>query len=157
MGRLLHLLAAQRGRSRAAEVGSGCGVGTAWLAAGLPPGVPLYTTELDATRAAAVRELFAADDDVHVLEGDWRETLPPEAPFDLVFLDGGHWKQEPYEAGDRAVGLLAPGGILIADDFTPGRPGPDPAREFVFGHPLLFATEILVTPASAALLAVRTR
>ena len=117
--------------------------------------MPLYTAEVDPSRADSVRALFTADEDVHVLEGDWRQTLPEHAPFDLLFFDGGHWKQQPAEDGPLAVGLLAPGGTLVADDFTPGRPGPDPAREFLFGHPLLVATEILVTPESAAILAVR--
>jgi predicted O-methyltransferase YrrM len=40
VGRLLHLLAAQRGRMRVGEIGTGCGVGAAWIASALPPHVP---------------------------------------------------------------------------------------------------------------------
>ena len=50
-----------------------------------------------------------------VLEGDWHDLLPQRAPFDFLFADGGH-------GYDRVVDLLAPGGILVKDDLTPGRP-----------------------------------
>jgi len=157
VGRLLHVLAAGRGRTRVAEVGTGYGAGTAWIASALPPGVPLVTVELDAERAAAAADLFRDDPDVHVLAGDWRELLPPEAPFDLLFLDGGHWKRQPEQDGEAAVGLLAPGGTILVDDFTPGRPGPDPARRFILEHADLVAVELLTTPESAALVGVRRR
>jgi len=154
VGRLLHVLAASRGRERVAEIGTGTGVGAAWIVSALPPQTPFFTTEIDGPRAAAARELFTADENVHVLEGDWRELLPPESPFDLVFYDA--MKQlRPQEDGELVVGLLAPGGIAVLDDLTPRFAGPDPVREFWLGRPDLAATEILTTPGSAAILAVR--
>lgn len=154
VGRLLHVLAAARGRGRVAEIGTGAGVGSAWIASALPPGVPFYTAELDGERAAAAAELFREDADVHVLSGDWRELLPPQAPFDLLFFDAAK-QLRPREDGALAVGLLAPGGIALLDDLTPGRPGLDPVRDFWLEHPELAATELLTTPTSAAILAVR--
>jgi predicted O-methyltransferase YrrM len=154
VGRLLHVLAASRGRERVAEIGTGSGVGAAWIVSALPPGVPLYTAELDGKRAAAATELFRNDDDVHVLAGDWRELLPPQAPFDLLFFDAAK-QLRPREDGVLAAGLLAPGGIAVLDDLTPGRPGPDPVRDFWLEHPELAATELLATPASAVIVAVR--
>ena len=154
VGRLLHVLAGSRGRERVAEIGTGTGVGAAWIVSALSPGTPFFTTEIDPGRASAARELFAADENVHVLEGDWRELLPPEAPFDLVFFDA--MKQlRPREDGELVAGLLAPGGIAVLDDLTPGHVGPDPVRQFWLGRPDLAATEILTTPESAAILAVR--
>ena len=64
-----------------------------------------------------------------MLEGDWRELLPPEAPFDLVFDDATK-QLRPREDGELVAGLLAPGGIAVLDDLTPGFAGPDPVREF---------------------------
>ncbi len=154
VGRLLHVLAASRERGRVAEIGAGTGVGAAWIVSALPPQTPFFTTELDATRAAAARELFAEDENVHVLEGDWRELLPPEAPFDLLFYDATKQLQ-PREDGERVIALLAPGGIAVLDDLTPGFAGPDPVREFWLGRADLAATEILTTPETAAILAVR--
>jgi predicted O-methyltransferase YrrM len=155
VGLVLQLLAAQRGRARVGEIGTGVGVGTAWLASGLPPGVSLVTVELDERRAAVATDLFAHDPDVRVVRGDWHEVMPPEAPFDLLFYDGGG-KQHPERDGEQVVSLLAPGGTIVMDDLTPGRPGPDPVREFWLGHPRLVAAELAVTPRMAVIVAVRT-
>jgi predicted O-methyltransferase YrrM len=139
-GRLLRVLAGQRGRLRVAEIGTGCGVGSAWLLAGLPPEVPFLTVEIDPERAAAAAELLAADGQARVLRGDWREVLPAEAPFDLLFADGGRAKEH-----DELVGLLSPGGTLVLDDLTPGRTGPDPVRELWIAHPRVVAVELQVS------------
>ena len=153
VGLLLHVLAGERGRGRVAEIGTGYGVGAAWIAAALPPGVPLFTAEFDAERARVAAELFAEDQDVHVLAGDWRERLPGEAPLDLLFVDARAAKHE----GEAVLGLVAPRGTIVLDDLTPGYEGPDPVRDFWLGHGDLAATEVLVTPQSAAIVAVRVR
>lgn len=153
-GRLLHLLAAQRGRARVGEIGTGTGVGAAWIVSALPPSVPFVTVEPDPARAAAAQELFAEDENVRVLEADWREVMAAEAPFDLLFYDGGG-KQRPDLDGEAVVGLLAPGGTVVLDDLTPGRPGPDPVRAFWLGHPRLVAAELTLSPTMAAIIAVR--
>ena len=149
VGRLLHVLAGQRGRARVGELGTGCGVGAAWIVSALPPTVPFVTVELDEERASAAAQLFAADENVRVLQGDWHELMPPEAPFDLLFLDSG--KQHPELDGEQVVGLLAPGATIVMDDLTPGRPGSDPVREFWLNHREIAAVEILTTPQTAAI------
>jgi len=154
VGRLLHVLAGQRGRIRAGEIGTGSGVGAAWIVSALPPAVSFVTVELDAALASSAARLFAEDANVTVLQGDWHEALPPEAPFDLLFYDGGG-KQDPERDGEQVIGLLIPGGTVVLDDLTPGRPGPDPVREFWLGHPALASTEVLTTPATAAIVASR--
>jgi predicted O-methyltransferase YrrM len=151
-GRLLHVLAASRGTRRVAEIGTGAGVGAAWIVSALPPPVPVFTAESDAERAAAARELFAADANVHVLEGDWRETLPPEAPFDLVFFDAAKHLR-PDEDAPLARGLLAPGGLVLLDDLTPGRSAEDdPVRTAWLREPRLTAVELQVSAREAVLL-----
>ena len=154
VGRLLHVLAASRGRERVAEIGAGTGVGAAWIVSALPPRVPFFTTELDEARAAAVAELFAGDANVRVLAGDWRELLPAEAPFDLVFFDAAK-RLRPREDVELVTGLLAPGGIAVLDDLTPGHLGADPVRDHWLGRPELAVAEVLTAPAAAAILAVR--
>jgi predicted O-methyltransferase YrrM len=136
------------------ELGTGSGVGAAWIVSALPPGVPFVTVELDETLARAAAELFADDENVRVLQGDWHELMPPEAPFDLLFLDAG--KQHPEVDAEDVTGLLTPGGTIFMDDLTPGRPGPDPVREFWLNHPRIAAVEILTTPATAAIVGTRT-
>ncbi len=154
VGRLLHVLAGQRGRARVGEIGCGAGVGAAWIVSALPPAVPFVTVELDEARADAVTGLFAEDENVKVLHGDWHELLPPEAPFDLLFFDGGGKERIDLD-GDEVIGLLGPGATVVLDDLTPGRGGPDPVREFWLGHPQLAAIELLTTPNTAVILAIR--
>jgi predicted O-methyltransferase YrrM len=145
-GRLLHVLAGQRGRARVAEIGTGCGVGAAWILSALPPDAAFVTVELDAGRAAAAAELLASDDHARVLHGDWRDVLDPEAPFDLLFADGGRSKEH-----EELTGLLTTGGTLVLDDLTPARAGPDPVRERWLAHPRLAAVELQVSPREAVL------
>jgi predicted O-methyltransferase YrrM len=153
VGLLLHVLAAQRGRTRVGELGTGCGVGAAWIVSALPPTVPFVTIELDETMAHAAGELFAEDENVTVLHGDWHELMPREAPFDLLFLDSG--KQHPEDDGEDVVGLLAPGATIVMDDLTPQRRRPDPVREFWLNHPRIAALEILTTPTTSAIVGTR--
>jgi predicted O-methyltransferase YrrM len=154
VGLLLHVLAAQRGRTRVGELGTGCGVGAAWIVSALPPSVPFVTVELDAARAAAAAGLFAEDEKVTVLQGDWHELIPREAPFDLLFLDSG--KQHPEVDGEDVVGLLAPGATIVLDDLTPQRRRRDPVREFWLNHPRIAAVEVMTTPTTSAILATST-
>ena len=162
-GRLLAALAAQRPRGRLAEVGSGCGVGTAWLASALGPEAMLVSVEADGERAGAVGRLFADVPGVKVLHGDWHEVLPPQAPFDLLFFDGGQWKRGdvPVES-EAALALVAPGGVVVIDDMTPDelwpeewRGRPDPVREFWLEDPRLRAVEVLTTPVTANIIATK--
>ena len=150
VGRLLHVLTP--GRIRVGEIGTGTGVGAAWIIAALDEGASFVTVEAEEERAAAAAHLFAGLRDVRVLHGDWHRVMPREAPFDLLFYDGGG-KQHPDRDGQQVVDLLAPRGLVVMDDLTPGRPVPDPVREFWLGHPGLAGTEILTTPSTAAILA----
>jgi predicted O-methyltransferase YrrM len=145
-GRLLQVLAGARGLERVAEIGTGTGVGSAWILSALDPDVAFLTVELDEGRARAAAELLAEDVAARVLHGDWRELLPSEAPFDLLFVDGGRAK-----AHEEVVGLLAPGGMLVLDDLTPGYADPDPVRELWLGHSRLVAIELQVSPLEAVI------
>ena len=75
--------------------------------------MPFFTAELDPGLAARAAELFAEDPHVTVIPGPWRASLPAEAPFDLLFVDA-HDAKDDVEA---VVGLLAPGGTAVLDDF----------------------------------------
>jgi predicted O-methyltransferase YrrM len=146
--RLVATLVASKPGGQVAEIGTSYGGGAAAIVAALPAGTSFVTVELDPERAAVARERLAGTV-AEVLEGDWRVVLPPRAPFDLVFADGGI-------AYDRVADLLAPGGILVKDDLTPGRPvAGDPTREALLLDERLEATEVLVTPAMSCIVAVR--
>jgi predicted O-methyltransferase YrrM len=166
IGRLLAVLAASRPRGRLAEIGTGTGVGSAWIASTMGNEASLVTVEVDDDRAAACARLFADVPNVRVLHGDWHEVLPPEAPFDLLFFDGGGWKRSPPHQmraeSERALELVAPGGIVAMDNLTPEElwppdapDWPDALREFWLRNDVLAATEIRTTPDTSAILAVR--
>lgn len=143
--RLLSVLAAGR---RCAEVGTAFGEGAAAIAT---TARSLVTVELDEERAAIAAERLHGLSNVELLTGDWRDHLPMLAPFDFLFFDGGRFEESP-----DAIELVGRGGLIVKDDLTPGRPGPDPVRALLFDHPQLTAVEILTTPQTAAVIAVRT-
>lgn len=157
VGRLLRLAAASKPDGVIAESGTGTGVGTAWLHSGLGPGARLLTVERDEELARRAAAVFADDERVGVLTGDWR-LLERHAPFDVFFCDGGGKRDD----AQRVVELLAPGGLLLLDDFTPSPHWPprfegevDELRLFYLTHPALNATEVLTTPTSSAVVAAR--
>ena len=47
--------------------------------------------------------------------------------------------------GEETLRLLAPRGVIVMDDLTPGRPGPDAVRDFWLEHPDVAATELQVS------------
>ena len=99
-------------------------------------------------RFAAAQERLAGLP-VEAVEGRWQDVLPPRAPFDLLFFDAGG-------IGESVIDLLAPGGILVKDDLTPGRAiDGDPVRELLIRNRRLEAVELLTTTKTAAIVAVR--
>ncbi len=150
-GALLHVLAARRGTSRAAEIGTGPGVRAAWIVAALSPGTPFFTVELDPALAEHAAGLFHRDPDVTVLCGSWREALLPEAPFDFLSVGADDAKDDV----DAVVSLLAPGGTAVLADVERDPAEPDARRDSWLGHALLTVAEIWPTQACRALVAVR--
>jgi predicted O-methyltransferase YrrM len=158
VGRLLAVLVGHVRAGVIAELGTGCGVGAAWIAGALRPGVDFVTVENDAERAAAARALFAHLPNLTVLTGDWRLILE-HGPFALLFADGGKAKQHDPDA---LLDALIPGGLLALDDLTPEahwpaewRGQPDPLRSLWLNDPRVFATELLTTPTTAVILAAK--
>lgn len=150
-GALLHVLAARRGVTRAAAIGTGSGVGAAWIVSALPPRTPFFGAELDPELAARAAMLFVGDPNVTVSAGPWRELLPSEAPFDLLFVDTDDAKDDVVST----IGLLAPGGTAVIDGFFGDPALPDPRRDAWLHHALLSTTELYVTRERRALVSVR--
>jgi predicted O-methyltransferase YrrM len=151
MQALLRVLAAGRD---VAEMGAAFGETAAVMA---ETARSVVTVERDPERVAAARERLAGLNNVELLEGDVFEQLRGRGPFGLVFVDGG---LRPVTEGKWEVilSLVEPCGLLVKDDLTPGRPVEgDEVREFFRRDPRLAASEILVTPEMAAIVAVRLR
>ena len=141
-------LVASKPGGRVAEIGTSYGDGAQAIVAALAPGTSFVTVEVDPERAAQARAKLAGTE-AQVLEGDWRDHLPQLGPFDVLFADGG-------TGYDEVVDLLAPGGLLVKDDLTPGcATEGDATREALLLDPRLEATEIMVTPEMACIVATR--
>jgi predicted O-methyltransferase YrrM len=146
VGRFLAMLAAGCAGGRIGELGTGAGVGAAWIASAMPADCTLVTAEIDPDLASAARELLAGDHRVEVVTGDARRAMSGRGPFDLLFADGG--------GGDHGelVNLLRVGGRIVVDDVTPRKALPpdsplrasDPKREFFFGDPRLLSVEVVL-------------
>jgi len=118
VGHLLAVLAASVPlNGRILELGTGAGVGTAWIVHGLGDrsDVDVVTAEVDPQLVGALQaQHWPAH--VQFLCGDAVQLLPSLGRFDLVFADaqGGKW-----ERLDLTVAALAPGGFLLVDDMAP--------------------------------------
>lgn len=117
-GSLLAVLAAAvPPAGRILELGTGAGVGTAWIAHGLAvrTDVEVVTVDHDPATAALAAE---AGLPAHVrrVVGDAVAVTAAEGHFDLIFADaqGGKWT-----GLDVTLAALRPGGHLLVDDMTP--------------------------------------
>lgn len=155
-GRLLASLAASRSGTLA-ELGTGCGVGSAWLSSGAPKDARVVSAELDPALAEDVQKIFADTDNVDVIAGDW-STLEQYAPFSLLFID----IREVMESIDVIADLLEPGGIAVLDDFVPSAFWPpivegrvDTVREQWLTDERFAAVEMLIDVDASLIIATR--
>lgn len=155
-GRLLATLAASR-TGTLGELGTGCGVGSAWLSTGAAKGARIVSAELDPALAEVVQKLFAKVDNVEVTSGDW-STLEKYAPFSLLFVD----VRDVKRSVDIVADLMEPGGIAVLDDFTPSEFWPpifegrvDTVREEWLTDERFTAAEMLIDAGTSVIIATR--
>jgi predicted O-methyltransferase YrrM len=155
-GRLLAALAASR-PGTLAELGTGCGVGAAWLLSGKRDDAHVVTAEVDPKLAEQVQALFGDEPGVEVVSGDWT-VLAAHAPFSLLFVDA----RDAKESVDALADLIEPGGMVVLDDFTPCTHWPpiyegrvDSLREQWLSDVRFTTVEVMVTDDSSVVLATR--
>ena len=144
------------GCARIGELGTGAGIGTAWMASAMPAGCTLVTAEIDERLAGVARELVAADPRVQVINGDAIAVMSGRGPFDLLFADSGVRDEAGFDA---LASLLRVGGRIVMDDLTPLRllaPEPPPLagdlkRRF-FASPRLVSAEVVLPDLENSLL-----
>jgi predicted O-methyltransferase YrrM len=117
-GALLAVLAASKPGGRLLEIGTGTGLGTAWLLAGMDADARLETVDTDARVAAVARRHLATDPRVtfHVMDGAEFIAHSPRGQFDLIYADAWPGK---FTQLDEALSLLRIGGIYLIDDLLP--------------------------------------
>jgi predicted O-methyltransferase YrrM len=150
-GRFLAMLAAGCRGGRIGELGTGIGIGAAWMASAMPADCTLVTVELDRARAAAAQKLFAADPRVTVITGQAGAAIDKYAPFDLLFSDCGIYDS-------TLVDLLRPGGRVVMDDLPRGMPVEGDLKREFFRDPRLVSVEVVLPGSRDSLMSgTRTR
>jgi predicted O-methyltransferase YrrM len=123
-GSVLRALAASKPGGRFLELGTGTGVGTAWLLSGMDADSHLISVDTDAKlQEIAIRNL-GHDARVAFHLGDGAAFLgqAPPRQFDLVYADAWPGK---FTHLDLALSLLKAGGIYFIDDLVSQPTWPD--------------------------------
>lgn len=148
VGALLSALSAAAPlHARICELGTGAGVGLAWIVHGLGDrdDATVYTVDTDEELLATVTTAgwpayveFVCDDGA--------QAVTQFAPLDLVFADSPGGK---IEGLDATIAALAPGGTLVVDDMDPSLHVDDgylaplaAVRERLVGDSALVAAEL---------------
>ncbi len=159
VGQLLAVLTSSIKQGTIAEIGTGYGVGTAWMATNLANEVSLISIDNDINKIDSVRSIFNQTN-VTFIHNDWKEILA-FAPFQFIFADGGKAKEQHP---DLLVKALAVGGMILIDDLTPFEYWPDEwknqrdeVREYWLHHPDLQAVELRVTQKNSVIVATKVK
>lgn len=117
-GGLLSVLAASKPGGRLLEIGTGTGVGTAWLLAGMDPHSHLDSIDTDPRVQAVARRHLGEDRRVtfHLADGAEFLTGLPRGQVDLVYADAWPGK---FTHLDEALALVRIGGLYVIDDLLP--------------------------------------
>jgi len=117
-GALLKALAASKPNGRLLELGTGTGLATACLLAGMDSASRLVSVDNDPRVQAIARDLLGSDSRVSFELADGLEFIraQPHQSFDLVFADAWAGK---YDGLDDALALVRRGGFFIGDDMLP--------------------------------------
>lgn len=117
-GSLLRTLAASKPRGRFLELGTGTGLATSWLLAGMDRNSQLVSVDNEVPLLEVARRYLGDDPRVTFIVGDGAEYLHREdlPQFDLIFADTWPGK---YEHLDRTLQLLKVGGFYLIDDMLP--------------------------------------
>jgi predicted O-methyltransferase YrrM len=123
-GALLRALAAAKPGGRFLELGTGTGVGTAWLLAGMDAGSRLTSIDSDPNVLEIARRHLEHDPRVafHLADGAVFLERSAGERFDLIYADTWPGK---FTHVDLALSLLAAGGVYLVDDLLPQASWPD--------------------------------
>ena len=127
---LLRALAASKPGGRLLEIGTGTGLATAALLAGMDHVARLVSVDIDPVAQQIAQTYLGFDQRVRFVLGDGLEFLRTQSPqsFDLVFADAMPGKYDDLPA---ALTLVRPGGFYIGDDMLPQQNWPPGHQERV--------------------------
>lgn len=94
-GRLLAVLSGQVQKGNILEIGTGFGVGSAWMLSAIQSDVQFISVDIEAPRVELVRKNIIHPQGEFIC-GDWKE-LSKYGPFKFVFADAAAAKSEEGE------------------------------------------------------------
>ncbi len=117
-GALLCVLAASKPAARLLELGTGTGVGTAWLLSGMDAASTLISVDTNFSFQSIAQGILGNDARLSLVLEDAVDFLVRQQPasFDLVFADALRGK---FDALDEALAVVKPGGFYVIDDLLP--------------------------------------
>lgn len=123
-GSLLRTLAASKVGGRFLELGTGTGVGTSWLLAGMDSEARLDSVENDSEVLEVARRHLGGDPRVkfHLADGEVFLKQAAPAQFDFIYADTWPGK---FTHLNLALSLLRVGVIYVIDDLLPQPSWPD--------------------------------
>lgn len=129
-GSLLKTLSASKPSARILELGTGTGLATSWILAGMDKQSELVTIENNED-LLRIAKMYLKDERIRFVNEDGYSWLlsNQELPFDVVFADAMPGK---YELFDEAWSLVKTAGFYIIDDMLPQPNWPDGHAEKVF-------------------------
>jgi len=118
VGACLRMLAASKPGGRFLELGTGTGIATSWLLAGMSPGSTLISVDNDGEVQRVAKESLGEDGRLTLVTSGGLEFLRDQAAesFDFVFADAMPGK---YEGLDNALAVVKLGGFYVVDDMLP--------------------------------------
>ena len=117
-GALLRVLAGSKPGGRFLELGTGTGVGTSWLLAGMDAASKLVSVDTNLSLQSVARRTLGSDPRLSLVLEDGVDFVSrqPPASFDLVFADALRGK---FEGLDETLAVVKPGGFFVVDDLLP--------------------------------------
>jgi predicted O-methyltransferase YrrM len=117
-GALLRVLAASKPAGHLLELGTGVGVGAAWLLSGMDAASTLVSVDTNFSFQSAAQRVLGGDTRLSLVLEDAVDFLVRQLPasFDLVFADALRGK---FEGLDEALAVVKPGGFYVIDDLLP--------------------------------------
>jgi demethylmenaquinone methyltransferase/2-methoxy-6-polyprenyl-1,4-benzoquinol methylase len=144
VGQLLAVLAAHLpAGAKVAELGTGAGVGTAWIASGLLQRTDVTVTTIEndpETAALAARGDWPSF--VNLRCGEVLGMLAEGGQYELIFADAPDGK---WHGLDQTIAALGPRGMLVVDDMTPmpSWPASQQTAQDQVRHALLRAPQLI--------------
>jgi predicted O-methyltransferase YrrM len=117
-GALLRVLAASKPGGRFLEIGTGTGIGTAWLLAGMDASSSLDSVDNDDSAQTIARQHLGGDPRAafHLEEG--AQFLARQSPGSYDFIYADSWPGK-FTHLDLALSLVRVGGLYLVDDLLP--------------------------------------